>query len=111
MIDKNDKIVVKGKIVDDHTRCVHYHSPLDVIAIKFNCCNQYYPCYYCHLEEANHPATIWEKTAFSTRAIFCGICQNELTIEAYKACGYHCPFCNTPFNPRCVNHDHFYFEE
>jgi uncharacterized CHY-type Zn-finger protein len=28
-------VVVLGKTVDDHTRCVHYRGPTDVIAIKF----------------------------------------------------------------------------
>lgn len=111
MENKAGKITIKGKIVDDNTRCVHYHSPLDVIAIKFKCCDQYYPCYYCHQEEADHPATVWEKREFDAGAILCGVCSTEMTIAAYKACNYQCPFCNTPFNPKCVNHDHFYFEE
>ena len=27
---------------------------LDVIAIKFKCCNKYYPCYKCHEEHESH---------------------------------------------------------
>lgn len=102
---------VKGKPVDDHTRCVHYHGALDIIAIKFDCCNDYYPCYYCHHETANHPATVWPKTAFKTKAILCGACLKEMTIEAYKASEYECPFCKAAFNPKCAGHDHLYFEQ
>ena len=61
MKNTKSKIIVKGKLTDTHTRCVHYHSPLDVIAIKFKCCNQYFACYYCHQEEAGHEPTLWQK--------------------------------------------------
>ncbi len=104
-------IIVKGKTVDDETRCVHYHSALDVIAIKFKCCNSYYPCYYCHEEEAGHEAELWQKNEFETPAILCGICKTAMTINQYKACNYHCPFCNSAFNPKCSNHNHLYFED
>ena len=52
---------IKGKLVDEYTRCVHYHSLLDVIAIKFKCCGVYYPCYSCHEEEADHEHEVWKK--------------------------------------------------
>ncbi len=39
MNNSEAQIIVKGKLVDDQTRCVHYRSTLDVIAIKFKCCN------------------------------------------------------------------------
>jgi uncharacterized CHY-type Zn-finger protein len=110
MENRAGKIIVKGKLVDDNTRCVHYHSPLDIIAIKFKCCDQYYPCYYCHLDGADHLPAIWKKPEFNSRAILCGICYTEMTIAAYKACNYQCPFCNAPFNPKCAGHDHLYFE-
>ncbi|MEO6733096.1 MAG: CHY zinc finger protein [Ferruginibacter sp.] len=109
MENKAGKIIVKGKQVDDQTRCVHYHSELDVIAIKFKCCGQYYPCYYCHQEEAGHAAIVWEKPEFNNKAILCGVCWQEMSITEYKACDAQCPFCNAGFNPKCVNHDHLYF--
>lgn len=104
-------IVVKGKIVDEQTRCTHYHSQLDVIAVKFKCCDNYYSCYYCHEEEAEHKAEVWNKDEFETPAILCGVCKQEMTINQYKYCNYQCPFCNTSFNPKCSNHDHLYFEQ
>ncbi|MEP7144906.1 MAG: CHY zinc finger protein [Ferruginibacter sp.] len=111
MQSKAGKIIISGKPIDDHTRCAHYHSLLDIIAIKFKCCDQYYPCYYCHQEVADHPAGLWKKNEYNTNAIFCGICFNEMSIAVYKDCNYQCPFCNSLFNPECVNHDHFYFEQ
>ena len=47
---------VFGPTVDDHTRCVHYATELDIIAIRFACCDRYYPCHLCHSETADHPA-------------------------------------------------------
>jgi uncharacterized CHY-type Zn-finger protein len=101
---------VKGKLIDDETRCVHYHSPADVIAIKFKCCAEYYPCYYCHQEEAGHEAQAWNKNEWDTRAILCGVCKNELTIREYVASGNRCPICSASFNPNCSKHYHLYFE-
>lgn len=103
-------IAVKGKTVDEQTRCTHYHSPLDVIAIKFKCCGTYYPCFYCHEETAGHKAEVWSKKEFETKAILCGVCQQEMTINQYQHSNYQCPGCSTSFNPKCSNHYHLYFE-
>lgn len=103
-------IVVKGQSIDQQTRCVHYHSAIDVIAIRFKCCNTYYPCYFCHEETAGHPAEQWPRNQFDTKAILCGVCKEEMTIAAYQNCGYQCPACKAPLNPKCSNHDHLYFE-
>jgi len=111
MNHSKEKIIVQGKLVDDQTRCVHYHSILDVIAIKFKCCDQYYPCYHCHQEEAGHAAEVWEKASFDTNGILCGVCLQEMTIAVYKHCNYECPFCQASFNTNCINHDHLYFEQ
>ena len=44
---------VLGPVVDDMTRCVHYNTPVDIVAI-FACCGEYYPCHLCHQETAGH---------------------------------------------------------
>ena len=36
---------VAGDVIDSETRCTHYHSELDIIAIKFYCCDTYFPCF------------------------------------------------------------------
>ena len=110
IMDQNNKILVKGKLTDEQTRCEHYHSALDIIAIKFKCCDEYYACIHCHEQCADHPARTWEKEERETKAILCGNCRYEMSINEYADCGYRCPNCSSSFNPKCRNHDHYYFE-
>ena len=102
--------VVKGLHTDAHTRCEHYHSSLDIIAVKFKCCQTYYACIHCHEQVAGHPAEVWRKNEYAVNAILCGNCNAEMTISEYLNCNYVCPHCKSPFNPKCSNHNHFYFE-
>ncbi|MBI4512762.1 MAG: hypothetical protein HY702_01510 [Gemmatimonadetes bacterium] len=101
---------VHGRLVDAHTRCVHYDGPRDIVAIKFRCCGRYYACYSCHEELESHPAARWARGEFGERAVLCGACGAELTINAYLACGYRCPSCGAGFNPGCARHHPLYFE-
>lgn len=101
---------VKGKLADEQTRCVHYHSMLDVIAIKFKCCGEYYPCFQCHEEETAHAPEIWKKEEWDEKAILCGVCGLEMTIRQYVSSNNQCPGCNAAFNPGCSRHYHLYFE-
>ncbi|UZD23347.1 CHY zinc finger protein [Algoriphagus halophytocola] len=103
-------INIYGKTVDNQTRCQHWHSDLDVIAIKFKCCEKYYPCFSCHEEEADHKPQVWPKSEFDSKAILCGVCGSELTIAEYQASGNTCPNCTAAFNPGCSKHYHLYFE-
>ncbi len=105
-----DGIDIFGKSIDNQTRCVHWHSPLDVIAIKFKCCDKYYPCFSCHEEEAAHPHQVWPKAQFDEKAILCGVCGHELSIQDYMNSNNTCPNCQASFNPGCSNHYHLYFE-
>ncbi|WP_049979717.1 CHY zinc finger protein [Halolamina rubra] len=50
---------VRGVDVGPETRCRHYDSELDVIAIRFPCCETFYPCYECHLAAADHEPERW----------------------------------------------------
>ncbi|MGB6190958.1 MAG: CHY zinc finger protein [Terracidiphilus sp.] len=101
---------VRGIDVDGKTRCAHYHSALDVIAIKMACCGTYYACKECHDAVAGHAAKVWSRAEWDARAILCGVCGDELTIREYIVCGSACPRCGTHFNPGCRKHYHFYFE-
>ena len=105
-----DAIKVYGKPVDDETRCEHYHSPLDIIAIKFKCCDKYYPCYQCHEETTDHTAKVWNKVEWNTKGILCGVCKSELTINEYMNSNDQCPNCRSAFNPNCSKHYHWYFQ-
>lgn len=101
---------VYGKVIDDKTRCEHYQSPVDIIAIKFKCCDKYYPCHQCHEETADHAAQVWDKDERDTKAILCGVCKTELTINEYMNSGNECPNCKSSFNPNCSKHYHLYFK-
>jgi uncharacterized CHY-type Zn-finger protein len=101
--------VVHGRTVDAQTRCVHYHSPLDIVAIRFFCCGKYYPCYQCHNEAEDHIPQVWPRHRFHERAILCGVCRTELSIERYRAAD-RCPECGSVFNPGCASHAHLYFD-
>ncbi len=101
---------VNGSKVDNETRCTHYHSDLDVIAIKFKCCQTYYSCFFCHEESVAHVPEIWKREEFDTFAILCGVCKTEMSINQYLNCAAQCPNCLVRFNPKCSNHYHFYFD-
>jgi uncharacterized CHY-type Zn-finger protein len=101
---------VHGRPIDDQTRCVHYHSELDVVAIKFKCCGELYLCHLCHEELAGHVAEQWSLDEYDEPAILCGVCGTMLTIAEYLGSGDHCPHCAAAFNPGCRLHTQFYFE-
>src|SRR5262245_61056688 len=102
---------VHGVRLDAQTRCAHWHSALDIVAIKMACCGQYYACRQCHDELADHRAEVWPAAAWDRPAILCGACGSELSIRAYLGCDSRCPACAAPFNPGCQTHKHLYFAE
>jgi uncharacterized CHY-type Zn-finger protein len=104
------KPAIRGKPIDSQTRCVHFHSEKDIVAIKFRCCNHYYPCHQCHEENAGHTAVVWPRSDWDTPAVLCGACGGELTIREYFSCGDTCPACHAAFNPNCRLHYNLYFE-
>lgn len=103
-------ITLSGYLVDEYTRCIHYQSEKDVIAIRFKCCGVYYPCYDCHEKLAGHKALPWQKGEYNQLAVLCGVCKNQLTITEYLGSANHCPCCGAAFNPNCSKHYHLYFE-
>jgi uncharacterized CHY-type Zn-finger protein len=100
---------VLGPVVDEQTRCIHYRTPLDVIAIKFACCLEFYPCHLCHAETADHRAAQWPIDSRGVHAILCGVCGHQLAIAEYLGTDA-CPACTAPFNPGCKLHTDFYFQ-
>lgn len=100
---------VRGIEVDGETRCAHYRSPLDIVAVKMKCCGVYYACKDCHIALAGHAITAWPHEEWNERAILCGACGTEMTIREYLKCDSRCPTCGAGFNPACRNHHHFYF--
>jgi len=101
---------VRGLDVDGQTRCAHWHSAVDIVAIKMACCGVYWACKDCHEELAGHAMAVWPREQWDARAVLCGACGVEMTIREYMECEVRCPSCGAGFNPRCSNHYRFYFE-
>lgn len=100
---------VSGRTVDDQTRCVHHATLLDVVALKFGCCEQYYPCFRCHDEMADHQRQPWPNDRNDEPAVLCGVCKTELLVAQYML-AERCPACSAAFNPGCSAHYGIYFE-
>ncbi|WP_085990853.1 CHY zinc finger protein [Oceanobacillus senegalensis] len=90
-------------------RCKHYHGENDIVLIKFKCCNKYFPCYKCHDENREHLTQKWKKEEFHKKAILCGACHRELTIDEYLY-KKECKYCHSNFNPNCSRHYNIYFD-
>jgi uncharacterized CHY-type Zn-finger protein len=101
---------VYGIDLDAQTRCCHYHSRLDIVAIKMKCCGLYYACRECHDALADHAAEVWPLSEWDQAAVLCGACGTELSVRQYLDCSSRCPACEASFNPGCQNHSHLYFE-
>lgn len=100
---------IQGVNIDPQTRCLHYDTVFDIVAIKFKCCGDWFPCFECHASEADHPTLVWPKDERDMKAVLCGACGHQLTIAEYFDCGSICPKCESRFNPGCLNHYHLYF--
>lgn len=101
--------LVHGAVIDGQSRCVHYRSDLDVVALRFRCCGDWYPCVYCHDAAVAHPRRVWEAEAADRQAALCGYCGTTLTIAQYRR-STACPACGAGFNPGCARHHVMYFE-
>ncbi|MGX7775790.1 CHY zinc finger protein [Streptococcus pluranimalium] len=97
----------KGIDIDENSRCRHYHTEQDIVALKCADCQPYYACYKCHdvLEDHTFKAT----SSDEPYPVICGACQSYLTFSAYKRGS--CPQCDAVFNPNCQLHDHIYFSK
>lgn len=101
---------VFGLSVTPQTRCSHWASPLDIIAIKHACCQKFYACISCHDACEDHKSAVWPRSQRSEQAILCGECKHVLAIHEYMRCRSTCTHCGSGFNPRCKGHWGLYFE-
>jgi uncharacterized CHY-type Zn-finger protein len=100
---------VYGLELDPQTRCAHWHSARDIVAIRMKCCGRYYACKDCHDALAGHPIERWPESEWDQKAIRCGACGAELAIHEYLKAPDACTRCAALFNPNCRLHHHFYF--
>lgn len=98
---------VYGLPVDHQTRCVHWHSPVDIVALSHPCCERFYPCADCHDAVTEHMRTTWPR-AEQRPTVLCGACGNTMTAKEYMGAD-GCPVCQHPFNPKCALHRNKYF--
>ncbi|KAG8161987.1 hypothetical protein KVR01_007752 [Diaporthe batatas] len=101
---------VHGVQVSPTTQCAHWHSDLDIIAIKHKCCGQFYACISCHEALAGHTPQVWARQERHERAVLCGSCSRQLSVDEYLSSGSRCPGCGSAFNPGCARHYELYFE-
>ena len=102
-------VQITGVDVDPETRCAHYHSATDIVALKFKCCGKWFPCHMCHQEVAKHAAVVWPEEEFDELAVLCGGCGRQVNVREYLECDSICPACGRSFNPGCARHAHYYF--
>jgi uncharacterized CHY-type Zn-finger protein len=102
---------VRGVQLDAQTRCAHYHSPLDIVAIKVKCCRTYFACKDCHAALADHALEAWPHDEWQQNAVLCGACGTEHTIAGYLESSERCSACGAPFNPGCRDHRGYYFAD
>ncbi|QLG74721.1 hypothetical protein HG535_0H00460 [Zygotorulaspora mrakii] len=101
---------IKGKLVDQQSRCVHWNSPLDIVGLKFKCCESFYACYSCHKELTDHKIEKYDLLENANgKFIKCGVCNEELTFREYTR-SLSCLHCKSNFNPMCKLHYHLYFD-
>lgn len=110
MTDPADRPLVRGLDLDSQTRCAHWHSERDIIAIRMRCCGTYFACRECHDALADHPVQVWPKTEWDQPGVLCGACGLELSVREYLDGDSRCPDCGSAFNPGCKTHHHLYFE-
>lgn len=91
------------------TRCAHYDSERDIVALRFGCCERYYACHRCHVELTDHEGEPWPTNRKNESAAVCGVCETTLSASEYMNTDA-CPECRSPFNPGCADHYHLYFE-
>lgn len=103
-------VSVDGVSLDEATRCAHYDSPRDVVALRFGCCESYFACFQCHDECTDHESSPWPRARFDEPAVLCGVCGEQLTPPTYVESGHRCPACEAAFNPGCASHRDLYFE-
>jgi uncharacterized CHY-type Zn-finger protein len=108
--DDRFAVPLRGVAVDPETRCAHFGSDRDVIALRFGCCETYYPCFACHAAVTDHGAEVWPRSRFEEPAVLCGVCRETITATAYLDGADSCPHCDAQFNPGCRNHRDRYFE-
>ena len=106
------QVVGVGVNTHGQSRCAHWHSDLDVLALQSPCCSKFYACATCHDALEDHPLQPWPAdTKLSTKVLLCGVCEATFSAGQYLSGDKFCPdpACAAPFNPGCRKHWHVHF--
>lgn len=103
-------VTVNGVDIDEETRCRHWHSALDIVALRFACCGEWFSCFDCHSELVDHDPAVWPRRDFGELAAMCGGCGRKISVTEYTGGDSACIACGREFNPSCEQHYHLYFE-
>ena len=74
---------IHGLSVTPLTQCTHWHSALDIIAIKHACCQKFYACISCHNALESHDPQVWGVRDRDEKTVFCGACKGVLGVGEY----------------------------
>ncbi|MFB6140847.1 MAG: CHY zinc finger protein [Halosimplex sp.] len=107
--DDRFAVPLRGVAVDAETRCAHYDSAVDLVALRFACCDCFYPCYRCHEAVTDHEPERIPRESFDEPAVLCGACGATHSVREYLDCEDACPACGAGFNPGCRRHRDRYF--
>jgi len=77
-------IQAQGLLVDDESRCVHYHSEKDIVSPQCYECKKHYACYQCHNAMEKHVFSPYPLALSEDQPILCGICKRTMTFQKYK---------------------------
>ena len=98
------------------SKCAHYHSELDIVALRHPCCGKFYACVACHDALESHRAAPWPRSRWGEPAVCCGACGTVITVLAYmdryaqNEAAVTCPACSSGWNPKCKRHWTRYFD-
>ncbi|MFD1685441.1 CHY zinc finger protein [Halobellus litoreus] len=109
-VDDRFAVPLRGVAVDAETRCAHWDDDVDIVALRFGCCEKFSPCHACHVETADHDPEPWARERFDEPAVLCGVCGTTLSARTYLNGEDACPSCGAAFNPGCRRHRDRYFE-
>ena len=102
---------IYGLLVDNQSRCQHYHTELDIVALKCFDCLKYYACYQCHDRlGGTHSFRAYPCHLKQDKVLICGVYQHEMVIDEYQE-AIVCPNCHSAFNLACSKHYDIYFEK
>ena len=71
--DPRFPVPLRGIDIDAETRRAHWDDQVDVIALRFACCDAYYPGVSCHEAATDHDPVGWPRDRLSLAGGLCHV--------------------------------------